>query len=842
MKAFNSNLTGLAEQPAIALRFYEISNLNRFCGPDRGWRRGHKALMAEHRREQNFSFRINFWDENIPEQESIAAQTEPRLASPLPPEAEVLEEEVRKLEAELLKLIKQVQSENEVLKSAERGLKQQIKELNQALNLATLNPGQQSYLLLKGTLIELTTAKNLLEQQLNQTILAQRNTQIPGRNNEDELEKQKTELLRLEEENSRLTQLIRTNSNDLLVEYDLQETHVLQLQQVIARMGSQLEVGDENQVSQAEIDRYQTQISQLSQQLATANTDLANLSRSWRAMSANLTTANQERITLRESLQNLQTQQKVQTQQVNQRLEQQQDQRLKYQSLLTQNRAQQQEIQLLNGTIASLEGQLNAQPDPDEMKNYISQLQEENGILATKLQSTSQESITKSRRQSAQRDSLFAEVKKLQGLNYQQDQEILSMKGQLSASQQSASAATSQQQLQSRINELETQLLGQQNREQELTTSIKAKQTEITQLELQLNNIGKKDNANLAQQQLLENRIITLEGQLATESAKKSQDLIQFQNMQDQHKILQAQQKNTILTLTQERDALLAAANDEQENENSLAEQTLLQNQIEKLETQLAKQNTKNLLAQTEAQKLQEQQNNTILILTQERDALLAAANDEQENENSLAEQTLLQNQIEELETQLSNEKAQKLTLQTESKRLQKQQNNTILTLTQERDALLAEKQQLLTAVNSQEKNNSRMAEQTLLQKRIEELEAQLASESVANNQAETQFQILKNKQERLREEHNNSIQILTQERDSLVAEKQQLLASTHNQQLEIERLEQTLSLQKEQSSGEGPSQEQILQGQIDDLEGELKLELADKQDAEDLQKILQGR
>ncbi|MFK7923716.1 MAG: hypothetical protein AB8H47_17285, partial [Bacteroidia bacterium] len=47
---------------------------------------------------------------------------------------------------------------------------------------------------------------------------------------------------------------------------------------------------------------------------------------------------------------------------------------------------------------------------------------------------------------------------------------------------------------------------------------------------------------------------------------------------------------------------------------------------------------------------------------------------------------------------------------------------------------------------------------------------------------------------------------------------------------------------QKEQSSGEGPSQEQILQGQIDDLEGELKLELADKQDAEDLQKILQGR
>ncbi|MEL6651905.1 MAG: hypothetical protein AAFQ87_13975, partial [Bacteroidota bacterium] len=391
IQALGTNLTGLAEQPAIALRFFELPTLNRFLGPDQGFRAGYKLQFIDRKREQSYHYRISFYDEDIPEQQledaPLANNTDPaeaRLSDPkLPAEAASLQAEADQLNAELQALIARLQEENKVLKSAEETLQKQIEDLNGALREAAKRPDQEALALLQRRVAELSRAKNNLEQQLNQAVFAQRQEQLDNSKQIEEVEALKGQIVQLEEENGRLQRLMRSNSSDLRTANQQQEAQIRQLQGVIAQMGSQLDrVSQTENSSSADIARYQQRIQSLQAELQSKDQDLQHVKSSWTTTAQNLAEVNDERRRLKLTIQNLEAQQMVKTEQLNQRLENQQLDQEKYQQLLSENEGQKTEIARLKQNLAQIEQNLVAQNAASESKTrqevealYLNRLQ-----------------------------------------------------------------------------------------------------------------------------------------------------------------------------------------------------------------------------------------------------------------------------------------------------------------------------------------------------------------------------------------------------------------------------------------------------------------------------------
>lgn len=372
LQALSSNLTGLAEQPTVALRLYELSMLNRYIGPDRGLRAGYKNLFIERKREQTYAFRISFYDEEIPNQQLegapvAAANTEGKadIKLSLPLEAAGLQQEAEQLEAELLSLIQRLQKENNVLKSAETILQEQIDALNQALSEAAKRPDKSALLLLQRKVAELRVAKSRLETELNQVVFAQRETQVDGSVQIAQIEDLRGKILKLEEENIRLQRVTTSNSSDLRQANIAQETQIRQLQGVISKMGSQLDQVQSTD-NTAEIARYQSRVQALQASLQTANQDLGHIRKSWTETAQSLAEVNQERQQLKLALRNLEAQQMVKGEQLTQSLENQQLDQAQYENLIAENQKQKLEITRLNGSVTSLEQSLLSKAGVDE--------------------------------------------------------------------------------------------------------------------------------------------------------------------------------------------------------------------------------------------------------------------------------------------------------------------------------------------------------------------------------------------------------------------------------------------------------------------------------------------
>ncbi|MEL7342852.1 MAG: hypothetical protein AAGM67_20375, partial [Bacteroidota bacterium] len=215
-------------------------------------------------------------------------------------------------------------------------------------------PDQASLALLQRRVAELSRAKNNLEQQLNQAVFAQRQEQLDNSRQVEEVESLKGQIVQLEEENGRLQRLMRANSSDLRTTNEQQEEQIRQLQNVVARMGSQLD-----RISQVdnsgEIARYQQRIQGLQAELQTTQKDLEHVKSSWTATAQNLAEVNEERRRLKLTVQNLEAQQMVKSEQLNQRLENQQLDQAKYQQLMSENESQKLDIARLKQSLTQME-------------------------------------------------------------------------------------------------------------------------------------------------------------------------------------------------------------------------------------------------------------------------------------------------------------------------------------------------------------------------------------------------------------------------------------------------------------------------------------------------------
>ncbi len=533
LQALHANLTGLAEHPSIALRFYALPSLNRYVGPDRGFKARYKNLFIERKREQSYAYRISFYDEDIPNQQlqgapvaANDAEGKANIKLSLPAEAADLQQEADQLEAELLSLIERLKKENEVLKSAEATLQDQIEALNLALSEAAKRPDKNTLLMLQRKVAELTRAKSQLETELNQAVFAQRETQLDDGKQLAQIEELKGQILSLEEENNRLQRVMRSNSSDLREANTAQERQIRQLQGVIAQMGSQLDQATSVD-NGAEIQRYQSRINSLQASLNTSQQDLAHVKQSWTQTAQQLAEVNQERRQLRLALQNLEAQQMVKNEQLDQSLENQKLDQGKYDALLAENQKQKLEIQRLNGAVANLEQTLLSKANVDDTQ--VRKEVEAQYIASFQKQMRRNDSITRLNRELSQ------QVDELQMRFVQME-----MSQANSSANSEASLERLEQHYQKQTQTLKSEILALQQQNQQLAQQARAVPAADPNLEAEKEALASENQ------------------KVKNEMARMAESLNSASEVEGQYQSEIARLEQQVNNLTEERDAIFA--------------------------------------------------------------------------------------------------------------------------------------------------------------------------------------------------------------------------------------------------------------------------------------------
>ncbi|MFK7921449.1 MAG: hypothetical protein AB8H47_05805 [Bacteroidia bacterium] len=798
LQALSRNITGLAEQPTIALRLYELSILNRYIGPDRGFRAGYKNLFIERKREQAYAFRISFYDEEIPNQQlegaPIAAtdtegKTDIKLS--LPPNAAGLQQEVEQLEAELLSLIQRLQKENKVLKSAETLLQEQIDALNQALSEAAKRPDQNALLLLQRKVAELTMAKSRLETELNQAVFAQRETQVDGSTQMAQIEDLKGQVLKLEEENIRMQRVMSSNTSGLRQANVAQETQIRQLQGVISKMGNQLDQINTTDNS-AEIARYQSRIQALQASLQTSNQDLEHVRKSWTETAQTLAEANQERQQLKASLRNLEVQQMVKSEQLTQSLENQQLDQAQYKSLIAENQKQKLEITRLNGAVSNLEQSVLSKASIDE-----TQVRKE---LEAKYIANFQKQMSRS-------DSLYR-------LNQELAQQVDDLQFQFV--QMEMNQANTSESTEASLERLEQYY---QKQSQTFKAEIAALKQQNLQLAQQNKAVPTVDPNQAAVQEALASENEKIKMQLA----RQSESLQATEQLQSNINSLSQE----VQSLTAERDASLA------ENQRLLSVQNdpgsqqileVLQEENIRLKQKLAEQK-QNLsqaemeLASLENQKLEEKLQSLSLV----RDSALA------ENNRLLRMNNLQEEQIASMQSQLSvdNRRAEAIANDREQEYRNRivalegklaDQNQETLDVSKElaelklidKDLSLAQQAQQLEIKRLQAAQDSLMKENFALIGENEAQASQIAQVEAKQETSQLRNQIVAERQEAARV------------RDSALAENNRLLRMNSLQEEQIASMQSQLSVDNRRAEAIANEREQEYRNRIVALEGKL--------------------
>ncbi|MEM6342828.1 MAG: hypothetical protein AAF927_03075 [Bacteroidota bacterium] len=781
-QALHANLTGLAEHPSIALRFYALPSLNRYVGPDRSFKAGYKNLFIERKREQSYAFRISFYDEDIPTQQlqgapvaEADADGQTKLKPRLPAEASDLQAEADQLEAELLSLIERLRKENEVLKSAEASLQEQIEALNQALSEAAKRPDKNTLLMLQRKVAELTSAKSQLESELNQAVFAQRETKVDGSKQLAEIDALKGQIITLEEENNRLQRLMRSNSSDLREANVAQENQIRQLQGVIAQMGSQLDQVKATDNS-AEIQRYQNRIRSLQASLETSQQDLEHVKKSWNQTANQLTEVNQERRQLKLALQNLEAQQMVKREQLDQSLENQKLDQDKYETLLAENQQQKLEIQRLNGSIANLEQSLLSKANVDDRQ--IRKEVEAQYIASFQKQMNRNDSITRLNRELSQQvDALQMQFV------------------QMEMSQANVSANT-----EASLERLEQHY---QKQTQNLKAEIAALRQQNQQLSQQARAVPVADPNLAAEKDALasENQQVKMEMARMAESLQSAQEVEQ----QFQSNITSLEQQ--LQTLTAERDAALAQAqNLSNAAANNDAEEVL--NQLNQENTQLkqelanqkmAANNLQNALnvAQNESQSLSSLQlahdsliakNDRLIRMNRLQEEQITSMKsqlkgDEQKRETIAEErENEYRNRIIKLEGQIAEQNKQRLAIEEELESLKV------------RDADLSSNQQaqLLEIKRLQLVQDSLMKENFALSNQNEAQSKQLALSSQKEDEAQNALKTKMVGQQQEAAARINKLESSLNDTENLVL---QLNSQVENQKAEIDEFTQNQAI-----------------------------------------------
>lgn len=405
VRALQRNLTALAEYPTLANQLYSYKTTQRLSPEAQSWRLSHQGQLEAHKQDQNRVMRIALLDEKIPDAELRNAKLaqssgyRPVLQTELP---DGIQAEAAALENELIRLIERLQVENQTLKSAEDQLRRQVQELRSALDKLSSQASPADLNHLKRKIAELSTSKAQLETQLDQLSLAQRDENIKIAS--VEVQQMRAELIQLQEENEQYHQLLNGNQDSLRIANIMQETQILQLQQVIVSMGAELDqrpsqlAGDPG-VSHAEVTRYKSEITSLRQKLEGADSRTEGLQESLTRMSSSLQQAELTNRRLRDTLAVLEYRYENQIDQLVTTLEGRQQEASPTPELVAQNKALTQQLATLNAKINTLETQLAEKPPLQIVEKVV---QDEAAIKALE-----QKYLARLQRQYKQTDSIM---------------------------------------------------------------------------------------------------------------------------------------------------------------------------------------------------------------------------------------------------------------------------------------------------------------------------------------------------------------------------------------------------------------------------------------------------
>jgi chromosome segregation ATPase len=370
LRAFHCNLTALAEFPGLANKVYAYRLTQRQCSDQYEWRISHLNMLEEHRNVLNKVLRLNLRDEQISEESlrhgklAQSADYRPVLEPKEEEDNHALKEEAAQLESELLALIQRLQQENQRLKSAQDQLRRQVQALRGALANVNAAASQNELDQLRRKIAEISRSKTELESQLSRLALNQQGN-TPGGSSE-ELRQLRFKVNALSEQNLRYQGLLSGNRDSLRMENILQETQILQLQQVIVRMGAELDQRPEtpyaarskNGVPAADITPYKAQITRINNRLELTEAENARLNSSLNQLSVSLEEAKRTRSQLQDSLILLESEYEIQVQQLKQIVANRGEVASQYEALSEQNRSQARQIQEMATTISSLEARL----------------------------------------------------------------------------------------------------------------------------------------------------------------------------------------------------------------------------------------------------------------------------------------------------------------------------------------------------------------------------------------------------------------------------------------------------------------------------------------------------